>query len=118
MAKRKKPQQRSLSVEVKYSLTSTMLWDVLSADANVGVQQTSTITIILNGLESANVVFAKSRTSKNVVALPLPVLGQAAQQPAANRTSPEAQRGYLGRTLPRRAPTYAPAVISCGGATQ
>lgn len=102
-------------LDVKYSLTSTMLWDVLSADANISAQQTSTITIILNGLESATVVSAKSGTSKNVTALPLPVLGQVVRGAAAPS---EPQRGYLGRTLPRGAPTYAPAVIPWGGATQ
>ena len=110
----------SIGLDVKYSLTSATPWDALGADVNAGMQQTSTITVILNGLEAGGVVSAKQGTAAYKEALPLPVLGTVApKHPAANNLGFVFQptrrtQGYIGRTVPRSVPTYPPLLQQWG----
>jgi hypothetical protein len=119
-------------LDVKYALTSTV-WAAVAGDVNAGMQQTSTITIILNGLEASNVVSSKSGTAKHLGAVALPVLAPT-RHPAAvpgagkpnllkepfnipNIPSPS-RPGYIGRTTPRGVPVYPLIQQPWGGAAQ
>jgi hypothetical protein len=59
--------------DAKYALTSS-LWAAVAAEGSASLQQTSTMTLVLNGIEALGSSGVKNGSAKNSSPIPLPVI--------------------------------------------
>ena len=101
--------QVSGGFDAKYSVTSSP-WTLLAGEGSASVQQTSVMTLVLNGLEAQDASGVKGGNVKNNEANPLPVIVSNARPGQKYKFTKQYIRiprsGYVGRTQSRGTLTY------------
>jgi hypothetical protein len=105
-------------IDVKYLLTSSV-WSALGPEISGGMQQTNTMTLVLNGLEAQLASAVKGGNVKNSEANPMPVItvavkkkqqptetGPGGPPPVAPRTNANVLPPYVNRDRSRGTLTY------------